>query len=760
MGTILTSLSNNNYERRLVSRNDLLPLIILVSAVTIFFFPVIIGQAWIPAGGGDLVSFLFPNYRFAAASLHKGELPLWNPYLYAGSPFISDNQSGVFYPVNLLLFVLNPDFGYGTIEGLVILHILLAGIFMYFCLRWFNREQPLSRIAAVFGALAFMFSGVFITHLGNLNLIAVLAWLPLIFICLHRAILANDSRERGAWAVAGGTTLGVSTLAGHGQMTFMIAGFLVLYALLMALLYRKWLAIPSVVLLALVGLATAAIALIPAYRFMGLTVRAEFDPGFTGDYSLPWAGLTGLAAPDFYGRGIYRFWGSWSRVEYGYLGILPWLLAIVAVILRPGKRVFLFASTALLFLLLALGPNTPLYLLLTRIVPIFPFQAPARFVALVGFCIAILAALGLDLLSQDSRTAQRRTIFLVMAGLVFAAVLLLLFRQINRVDNPSPEQADQMRRAILVFTILAVCGCALILARYQGWLSSPIFGALSITILAIDLIGLGHAVEIDRNDPGLGYPEDSQALSYLQDDLGIHRMEITGEWQPNLPQMESIFSMGGVFNPLALANYSVYQGSVGYRGSPLYNLLGVKYIVASKDNPPGDTNFLVPVYIDDPRVDVYLNTLALPRVMLIYQSSIVPDHDAAFDAIHQDIFDPTVTVVLEGGQELIQQHGSGTISITRYDLNEASFEVSTDSPAYLLLTDIFHPDWQVFVDGEQANIEVADYAFRAVYLPPGQHNVRFQFVPSGWSTGLVISILAWLVVGLYAFWSRRSPPAI
>lgn len=756
MGTLISSLTTNHTERRLVSRHDLVPLLILVAAVLIFFLPVILGQAWIPAGGGDLVSFLFPNYRFAAASLHKGELPLWNPYLYAGTPFISDNQSGVFYPVNLLLFFLNPNFDYGTIEGLVILHILLAGIFMYFCLRWFQLEQPINRLAAVFGALAFMFSGVFITHIGNLNLIAVLAWLPLIFICLHRAIFAIDTREQVAWTVAGGAALGVSTLAGHGQMTFLIAIFLGLYTLFTALFFRMWLAIPVLFLVALIGLTTAAIALIPAYRFMELTVRADFDPARTGDYSLPWPGLTGLIAPDFYGRGINRFWGSWARVEYGYLGLLPWLLAIVALISRPGKRVLLFVGMAILFLFLALGPNTPFYPLLTGVSPIFPFQAPARFITLVGFCVAFLATLGLDSLIRDGGTTRQRNTFLVTIGVVLLLTLYLLFRQLSQVENPSPERVGQMQRAILVFTILAISGCALILARYQGWLSSPLFVVLAVTVLAIDLISLGRSVEIDWNNPVLGYPDDSLALAYLKNDPGIHRLEITGEWQPNLPQMKSMFSVGGVYNPLALSNYSVYQGAIGYRGSPLYNLLGAKYIIASKDLPPGDTNFLVPVYNDDPKVDVYLNTLALPRVMLIYQSIVVPDHDAAFDAIHQDDFDPAVSVVLEGGKELSQQHGTGTITVSRYDLNQATFEVTTDSPAYLLLTDIFHPDWQVFVNGEKAQIEVANYAFRAVYLHAGQHNVAFHFAPSGWYSGLVISILAWLVVGVFTLWYKRS----
>ena len=40
----------------------------LLALVTLgFFWRIVTGQNWMPADGGDLVSFLYPTYRFAAA---------------------------------------------------------------------------------------------------------------------------------------------------------------------------------------------------------------------------------------------------------------------------------------------------------------------------------------------------------------------------------------------------------------------------------------------------------------------------------------------------------------------------------------------------------------------------------------------------------------------------------------------------------------------------------------------------------------------
>ena len=64
---------------------------------------------------------------------------------------------------------------------------------MYLCLRLLpmstrsadcNPHSPkqITPLAAFAGALAFEFSDLFIVHFGNLNMIAVAAWLPLIFL--------------------------------------------------------------------------------------------------------------------------------------------------------------------------------------------------------------------------------------------------------------------------------------------------------------------------------------------------------------------------------------------------------------------------------------------------------------------------------------------------------------------------------------------------------------------------------------------------
>jgi hypothetical protein len=194
---------------------------------------------------------------------------------------------------------------------------------------------------------------------------------------------------------------------------------------------------------------------------------------------------------------------------------------------------------------------------------------------------------------------------------------------------------------------------------------------------------------------------------------------------------------------------------MGARGSPLYNFLNVKYVLADKGKPPGDARF-VPVFDGDPQMDVYLNTAALARAMLIYRSIPVNSGEEAWAAIHQPGFDPSREAVIEGGPALNGMPVSGTLVVRRLEVNDVEIEATTPAPAYLVMSEVYYPGWRVEVDGRAANVLPANFAFRAVYLEPGSHDVRMFFLPRPWLVGLAISVITWGTLGVLALkWTRR-----
>ncbi|MGB1252158.1 MAG: YfhO family protein [Candidatus Promineifilaceae bacterium] len=741
---------------------------VILLLVALFFFPLWGQGLWLPYGGGDSVSFLFPMYRFVAASFAKGQMPLWNPTQYAGYPLIADNQAGMFYPPNLLLFLLKPTFSYVAMQWLVALHIFWAGVGMFVCARGFwDGEGKIGRIPAITAATAFMFSDLFITHIGNLNLIAVASWLPWAFWTLHRSLVARSRHQQSAanrHLLTCGVIIGVSTLAGHAQMTFFIALMLGVYALWRTLFQRDRWALPSVAAAGLIGIGLSILTLLPALEMNPLTRRGAFSYAESVNYSIPWQALVGLIAPDFYGRGAVAFWGGWDRVEVGYMGILPLLLIILSLVNRGFYRKhterrlpttdYFFLFGTLLFFLLALGGNTPFHRLILGWAEL-PFQVPARFVLLMNFCMAMSAAVGMQRwMARDSaETHPSHPSILIITALIAAISLFWLGQQ-------TIGHQAQIQRALLVFTSFTTLYLA-VLASARWKLPRQQLGWALFILLTAELFVTGQYVEIERNNPLTGY-ENDVAIEYLQQNTGINRIdEATAAWQPSAAQIVGLYSAGGVFNPLELATHAAVMGSVGYRGSPVYSLMGIKYIVADKQTAPGDTAFLVPVANADPTIDIYLNTNALPRVMMLYKNQVVESHDAAFAALHSGL-DFTETVIVEQGEKLDGEAAAHQLGVIQYDNNRVVFDVMTEARGYLLLTDMFYPNWRATVDGNSAEILRANYAFRAILLEAGQHRVEMSFTPTSWQIGWKISLATFMLVltAYFILWrqSQRTIP--
>jgi len=59
---------------------------------------------------------------------------------------------------------------------------------------------------------------------------------------------------------------------------------------------------------------------------------------------------------------------------------------------------------------------------------------------------------------------------------------------------------------------------------------------------------------------------------------------------------------------------------------------------------------------------------------------------------------------------------------------------------WLFLSDVDYPGWRAWVDGSETRIHRADYIFRAVFLPKGDHSIRFRYRPISFRTGLWVSV--------------------
>ncbi|MGH7356384.1 MAG: YfhO family protein, partial [Candidatus Rokuibacteriota bacterium] len=104
----------------------------------------------------------------------------------------------------------------------------------------------------------------------------------------------------------------------------------------------------------------------------------------------------------------------------------------------------------------------------------------------------------------------------------------------------------------------------------------------------------------------------------------------------------------------------------------------------------------------------------------------------------------------------------GSVDLVASAPDRVRFATLSEGPAYLVVTDTWFPGWRALVDGREAPLWRADYAFRAVWVPAGRHTVEMVFRPRYLGAGLAITGLAALVtVALVVPWSRagRRPRA-
>jgi hypothetical protein len=722
-----------------------------------FYWRLLTGDAYAPAGGGDLASFLYPYYQFACTSLRAGVVPFWNPYVWGGMPFIGDVQNGAFYPANLLQFLLSATVRYADMQALSVLHVYLAGAGTYLCLRCMPGLR-LRRGPAMLGAVAFMFSDLFIVHFGNLNMIAVAAWLPLELLLFALAV-ERRSYLLACWA---GAVLGLSSLAGHVQPT--------VYNGLTLAAYAAWCAWraranggtlraglrPAGQLLAtaLVAAVLSTPATLPAVALSRETARAEFTYWQAAQYSLTPLRAIGLLLPDFFGRDPAVYWGLGDRVESGYLGLLPLLLAAFAVAglwRRRGTR--FFAYLALGAFVVALGDGTPVHGWLYRLLPgMTLLRASARAVYVADFALAAMAAMG----TQAIADADRPSLGAVLAGVRRAATRYalpafvgLLVVSLLAVFLLQDRDAVIFRRAWIAAAsgsrgLLVLGACLVLLAasplarsgrgsrgaaalRFAGspWL------AVAVLLVYVDVASVGAYIDVGATDPSAGFHHDG-AVAFLRSDANPYRVDVDpaamSAWQPNMGMLYGVEQVRGVANPMELERYRLFLAIGGDRNSPLYPLLGAKYLVVPKGSDPGDAALSV-AYGGDPAVDVYLNSRALPLALLVH--SVVPaaGREEAQSLLLDPAFRPESAVVLEGGAPVVQPAGAAeSLWFTHREAGSVGVAAQLSSPAVLVLTTPYSAGWHVTVDGAPATVQPADLAFMGVALPAGYHEVRFAYV--------------------------------
>ena len=127
---------------------QLWPLGVIALLCTVFFWDVFLLPANEILGGEDLTGMFWHWSQFVTSSVQHNRLPLWNPYLFSGTPFVANPQPALFYPATWLVHLMPTSRAMGLI---IVLHVWIAGAGMY---AWMRSEQA-SKGGALFAGTVF-----------------------------------------------------------------------------------------------------------------------------------------------------------------------------------------------------------------------------------------------------------------------------------------------------------------------------------------------------------------------------------------------------------------------------------------------------------------------------------------------------------------------------------------------------------------------------------------------------------------------------
>lgn len=730
--------------------------------------------------GGDVGNYLVAMRSQELDTLSRGQLPLWNPFVFCGEPRLAESQ--LFYPFSLMHLFLSIPL---AVNFMLILHQVMAGIFMYFYARYITQD----RFSSFIGAIVFSLSSLFMPRIfaGNITHVFAACWMPLLFLCVDKSI----REKKNIFALLAGIILSLQILGGHTQIFFITLFALFLYAAYLSFnhykagLGRKEISRPFYIFLGLsfLGVGISAIQILPSWEFLRETLRFK-NPFFNYAFSMPPENIITLIAPGFFGwikTGFY--WGKWFPWEVShYAGLLPLLLAFLAVT-KKDKRSWFFLGLLSLSLILSLGAYLPFYRYLFKYLVGFNlFRANGRFFTLGIFSLSILSALGCnELKNHDNKIIRRKLVFALCLGIILALVLLIfklileysptlekkIFTFIISGDKLSTQAGfnfglrfnfaiiHQIVGSSLANSIGILFACSLLFILYIKRLLNEDIRKLLIGCLVIaDL--LSFEVKYFSVFPLGKCYLDRKVAAFLKEHIGQCRYLPLGILNENIAVKDEIPSLGGysVGVPKRYNEFINFSQGIPLdrpfivspirKPSPLFSLLSLKYILSGRELK-SDFSAYKQVYLDEELV-IYENPKFVPRAFICHKTKLMTGRDAILKTLADSSFNPRETLILEEPHTLIPKVNLASEAepepiIAAYSVNKVVIEAGTKQAGYLVLSDNYYPGWQAYIDGKRAHIFRADYVLRAVFLEPGKHTIEFIYSPFPLKMGAFISLL-------------------
>jgi hypothetical protein len=694
----------------------------------------------------DFMKHLLPNQHYLVERLRAGEIPLWNPYVGLGRPFLADLSTEALYPPVLASLVLGPHAG---VLLLTVLHFTMGALGMV----KLGQVLGFTRLGAWIAAASFVGSGhvLMLMTVGQVIYAWGAMYIPVLFLLAVRM----EEEPRVGSVVALAVALALQLLSGHPQVAWL--SWLGLGAFLAGRGARgslrksaRFVAVGlgglALCLLAAFGL--AAVQLGPLFELVGQSNR---HTATTAAGTLPWIQWASLLIPARMGNQILP-------AAYFFVGAPVLLAGAAGLALLDDRNARGLTIVAVLAGLVAVGHNTPVFALLFHVIPgLSSFHFPARAGLLVCFCLS----LGMGLFLSRARLTVPS---LVVLGLASVLALLVAAAWESLVVHVAPSADTWLRVAMVAVTAAALAW------RAGGRRARASVAAIGI-LTALEIGISSYQFKVFAG--GMTFPVEAAIRETLQasghfDATGVPpRVSVSYLFMRDNSGMIQKYSTFSAYVPLYVERVWVF----------IHEALGLSVPESPDEYPsheifkrgpfPYDSMNLV-LGLDLQSGRLQLRTSPDPRAYLAPAVRRVANWQEAL-ALMKSGHDYHGIALLEGVvPQAVPPEAPPTALPRTARIESFSAErivVETEGPedALLVVAETWYPGWRAAVDGEGAPCLPVNVWMRGVPVPRGRHRVEMQYHSTYLLTGALVTaataalLAAALIRGRR---TRRGSPAL
>lgn len=644
----------------------------------------------------DITSFFLPTKHAAQEALRQFRLPLWEPRIANGYPLFAEGQSGILFLPNLILLLLLPlPLAWNLLYVLSIGSILVG---TYVLLRTWS----LTKTSSLLGAVSFGLSSYVVLHIIHINILQVMSIFPWMLWITHKIV--TTPKPSSLLLIGLAVLISQQIFAGHLPHVFISLLGICLYLIpQLPHLDRPFTKVFQLGLSLVFGCGLAAIQLLPTIELIGhSSLQQQLGSDYVTHFELPWSHLFTLINPSAFGTpreatyftpDLIQTTNSLYWENTFFIGWIPLLLASYYLYVnwrrRQSRGVLLMGAGALL---LMTGSHSPLNFVFN--LPIFSqVRVPSRYGVLLLFSLAALAAMGLDRLSRKHKLSLGPQ--LIIVSLASLQLLAFGWNQNGLVPAESifqpPATATQIQASDRIITDIS---------HTTEWRNHY----------------LNHGWDQPKD-----YTWFANGLAASQN-LLFNRIQLQGYTGLPINRSEQLYVAAQFDQLTRLADYTLAT-----QLTPELSYASVSAIISA---PKNDS---VPDYIlhkhTQSQPSFYLTSSHLPAQNLNQAAELISHSDNWLEI-----------PIIETDMAAESPSNPGRVQLSHSFTTQTAFQTQSDSDQWLIWQQTYYPGWKATIDNQLTPIYPANISFQAVRVPAGSHTVDFNYQPTSFYWGTVISL--------------------